>query len=233
MSGSVEALLKTWACTAKHAVPIVLKSKLKQLGRSEVNQHIRTWTDESLRIADIKVEVEGLEHIEATKNYVVLSNHQSSYDIFAMFATFPGTLRMAAKEELYRIPIFGDALHAAEFIKVERERGERARYAVEVAKKRIASGISVWMAPEGTRSIDGSLLPFKKGGFVLAINTQTPILPATIIDTRKVLPSDAWLPRTGRTIKVVFHAPIPTVDLTYEDRSNLLEQTRRAIESAL
>src|SRR5690606_30789925 len=128
---------------------------------------------------------------------VLMSNHRSYYDIPTVFRAVPGRVRMVAKKELFRVPIFGPAMLASGFVKVDRERRESAIASLRESQRLLESGTRVWIAPEGTRSRDGRLGPFKSGGFHLALSAGVPILPMALEGTEKILPHDGVRVRKG------------------------------------
>jgi 1-acyl-sn-glycerol-3-phosphate acyltransferase len=138
-----------------------------------------------------------------------MSNHQSHLDIPILYATLPSpTIRMLGKKELFQIPIWGAALRAAEFVEVDRANHARAMRSIERAAELIRDGVSIWIAPEGTRSRDGRVGPLKKGGFHLACDTHTPIVPVAIRGTIDVLPRGTRAMRTGHRVDVMLGAPL-------------------------
>jgi 1-acyl-sn-glycerol-3-phosphate acyltransferase len=163
-----------------------------------------------------------------------MSNHQSLFDIPMLFqALRPMTLRMVAKTELYKIPVFGRTLTIAEFVELDRGDKGRARESLALAQRRLKSGINVWIAPEGTRSPTGRLAPFKGGGFKLALDTGARILPVTIEGTRHVMAAKARKVRRGERVDVTVHAPIDPQPFGRERRAELVALVRAAITSAL
>jgi 1-acyl-sn-glycerol-3-phosphate acyltransferase len=140
---------------------------------------------------------------------------------------------MIAKKEMFRVPFLGPAMAAAEFVNIDRGDNARAREALDIARKRIESGINIWIAPEGTRSEDGRLLPFKTGGFMLALQTGIPILPVTVIGTQDVLPAKRVRVYPGKRVGVRFHAPVDPTSFGTERRDELIEHVRRTIDSGL
>lgn len=230
--GSFALTVRAVAETLRSAVPTVVDGVLGR-GRQVCDRRIADWSSRLLRLADVELRVHGLERIPADETFVVMSNHQSHYDVPVLFQAFPRTLRMIAKKELYAIPVFGRALRAAEFVEVDRGDHQRAVDSIRVAAERIRSGINVWIAPEGTRSVDGALSPFKKGGFVLAIETRTRILPVTIVGTRGVVPAHSRRIRRGQRVDVEFQAPIDPARFGWERRDELVDAVRRAIAGGL
>ncbi len=220
--------------TLRISVPTVADALLGRLTRRACDRRLSDWSRRLLREAAIDLDVRGLPHATSTsETFVVMSNHQSNFDIPVLFQVFPGSMRMVAKTELYRIPIFGAAVRAAEFIEVDRKDKERARQSIELAKQRLGSGVHVWIAPEGTRSTTGRLAPFKKGGFVLALDTGARILPVTLDGTRFVLPPHSPRVHRGKRVTVQFHPPIDVASYGYDRRAELVAEVRSVIESAL
>jgi 1-acyl-sn-glycerol-3-phosphate acyltransferase len=164
-----------------------------------------------------------------------MSNHASHFDVPMIFQAFPRPVRMVAKKELFAIPVFGKAMRAAGFPEVDRRNRARAIEALERGSSLFSQGISLWIAPEGTRSRDGSLQPFKKGGFVLALERQIAILPIGIAGTREVLAPGSVNVRIDVPVHVHFGAPIaPSADAYSPDaRDALMRSTRDAITDAL
>ena len=138
-----------------------------------------------------------------------MSNHQSHLDIPVLYATLPSpTIRMLGKKELFRIPIWGRGLRAAEFIEVDRSNHARAIKSIEYAARLVRDGVSIYLAPEGTRSRDGSIGALKKGGFHLALATGAPIVPVAIRGTIDILPRGSRVMKTGQRVDVTIGAPI-------------------------
>jgi 1-acyl-sn-glycerol-3-phosphate acyltransferase len=163
---------------------------------------------------------------------VYVANHQSLFDIPALVLCMPADFRMVAKRELLYIPIFGWALWLAGFIFIDRSDREKAIRKLERTVRTIRRGRSVVVFAEGTRSPDGRLLPFKKGGFVLALQAGVPIVPVAIRGGAKVLSKGGLRVRPG-TIEVVFGAPVPTVDYALHNKDELISTVRERIAAGL
>ena len=192
----------------------------------------RWWSRSVTSFAGVKVVVDNRATLLPEEPYVFMANHASSLDIWAVFVAIPRRLRLIAKKQLARIPIFGWAMWAGRFIFIDRGNGVAARRSIEEAGRRIHDGDSVLIFPEGTRTRDGSLLPFKKGGFHLAIKAGVPIVPVALCGTRALMPSGSLLLRAG-AIKVIIGQPIPTQGLSDEDRVNLPGRVRGIVEVML
>jgi 1-acyl-sn-glycerol-3-phosphate acyltransferase len=146
-----------------------------------------------------------------------MSNHQSHMDIPMLYATLPSpTIRMLAKTELFRIPLWGRGLRAAEFIEVDRSNHQRAVQSIEHAGRLVRDGVSIYLAPEGTRSIDGRIGKLKKGGFHLALETGAPIVPVAIRGTINILRRGDRAMRSGQRVSVQIGAPIEVAERNIE-----------------
>ncbi len=168
----------------------------------------RAWAKTILRVCGVIVQVEGLEKINFTRNYIYVSNHASQFDIPAVIACIPDKIRIVYKKELEKIPIFGWGLkYGKTYIAIDRERSHHALQSLEKAAKKIRTGASVLVFGEGTRSVDGKLQPFKRGPFNLALKAGVPIVPVSIKGSYKILPKHSFRIRPG-TIKLILSSPI-------------------------
>jgi 1-acyl-sn-glycerol-3-phosphate acyltransferase len=192
----------------------------------------RHWARWILASCRIEVVVEGRDEIDSSGAYVVMSNHQSVFDIVALAATLPLSWRFVAKRELTRIPFFGWGLVAGGHIVIDRGQNERAVASLERAAERIREGVSVIIFPEGTRSETEDLRPFKSGGFHLALQARAPILPVSISGSRKITPRSSLRIESGR-ILVRYGSAISTAGIPIEDRDRLKQQVRAAIIDGL
>jgi 1-acyl-sn-glycerol-3-phosphate acyltransferase len=193
----------------------------------------RCWTWAILRLGKISINVMGLDQIDPRQAYVFVANHQSNIDIPVLIQSLMAhQLRWIAKKELLWIPLFGWALWASKHIPLDRADSRSAMKSLRTARERIRAGISVVVFPEGTRSRDGTLLQFKKGGVLLALQTGTPIVPVTINGSRKVLPVGAWCLRPG-TIEVIIGKPLAVAGFRPSNLRKLSAQVREAVEKYL
>jgi 1-acyl-sn-glycerol-3-phosphate acyltransferase len=186
------------------------------------------WCASLLFLSRVHVEADGLEHLPADGSYVVISNHSSHFDGPTLILSLPHPLYFVIKRELARIPLWGWAVVRLGFIAVDRDRSERARAQMQAAVDAIRAGRRVLIFPEGTRAPDDGMLPFKKGGFHLAVDAGVPIVPVAVNRSRQVLPKGQASPTAG-TIEVVVGQPIPTAGLGHEDVDRLTAATRAAI----
>jgi 1-acyl-sn-glycerol-3-phosphate acyltransferase len=192
----------------------------------------RWWARGVLGSAGVRVVVRSHTTLEPRRSYVFMANHLSSVDIWAVLVAVPVPLRFIAKKQLGTIPLFGWAMRAGRFIFIDRQNPVAARRSIDEAARRIRSGQSVVMFPEGTRSRDGTLGPFKKGGFHLAISSGADIIPVAIRGTRELMPRGAILIRPG-TVSFQMGEPIPTAGLSTNDRDDLLHRVRDQIAAML
>ena len=187
------------------------------------------WGRSNLALSGVSMSVSGDEFIDENQPYIVMANHQSYYDVFALIGYLPLPLKWVMKRELRKIPIFGVACEKVGHIYVDRGSSEKAQNSLKAAGEKIRAGSSVAFFPEGTRSPDGKLQPFKKGGFVMALEAKVPILPVTVVGGRKILPKGSLRILPG-SMKIIIHEPIPVNEYTYETKEKLIERVREVIE---
>ena len=188
----------------------------------------RTWSRMIARTVGARVEVRGVEALREGESYVFLSTHQSYTDIPVMLGYLPAQLRIAAKREVFQIPFLGWHMRRAGHISINRGSTQEAVEALRRAAAEIRPGVSVFLFPEGTRTRDGSLQPFKKGGFRFALQTGLPVVPVTILGTRQLLPRDSFVFRPG-PVRMHLDPPVPTAGLTDADLPALMQTVRDAM----
>jgi 1-acyl-sn-glycerol-3-phosphate acyltransferase len=219
------------------SAPTVVDAMRGRLSRAACDERLESWAAHVVRNAGIVVTVHGRENIEKGKTYVLMSNHQSHYDVAVLYYVLGGAVRMVAKKELFALPVFGRAMRAAGFVEVDRQNRERAIASLDEAKRLLAEGTQIWIAPEGTRSPTGELMPFKKGGFVIAQDVGAPILPISIQGTRSILPAHGMRSRGGVQVTVTIHPSIAPDRFAGLDRKAAREammgEVRRLVASAL
>jgi 1-acyl-sn-glycerol-3-phosphate acyltransferase len=177
----------------------------------------QAWADAILALYGVRVRTRCLAEFDPRAPYVIMSNHRSQFDILAVIAGLrEHQLRWVAKKELTRVPVLGWALKHTGHIIIDRSNPEQAIASLRAARTQMERGISVVLFPEGTRSEAGqSLLPLKKGGFMLALETGFPIVPVVVRGSREILPRGSWCAAAGE-IEVVVGAPIPVAGVTRE-----------------
>jgi 1-acyl-sn-glycerol-3-phosphate acyltransferase len=203
------------------------------LGSPRLAFHCGTiWSWCLCRVNLTRVEVRGREHADRHRSYVLMSNHQSHFDVLAFYGHWGRQFRWVIKKSLRNVPGLGWYCAAGGHIFIDRSSREAAIRSLRSARPLLKGGISVMIFPEGTRSRDGRLGPFKKGGFMIALDLGLPILPITITGSRHVLPARSWLPLPGR-ITITVHEPIDTSQVTAAERDQLMQQVRESIASGL
>ena len=188
----------------------------------------RFWGKSILVVSGVKVCVKGLSNIDLSAPYIYMPNHQSNFDIPVLLGHLTVQFRWLAKMELFKIPIFGRAMRKAGYISIDRYHRESAIESLKVAANKIKNGVSVLIFPEGTRSRDGKIQPFKKGGFVMAIDSGIPIVPVVITGTRAIMPKGRFRVYPGH-VSMFIRKPIDTSTYIRETKEVLMESVRRVI----
>jgi 1-acyl-sn-glycerol-3-phosphate acyltransferase len=190
----------------------------------------RIWSWLILRTSGIRTRVEGLENLAGLNTAIYCANHQSAMDIPILFVNLPVQFRFVAKRSLFKLPFLGWHLTRSGHIPVDRGRPKGARMSLDAAARKIRAGSSVLLFPEGHRSRDGKLLPFRSGSFYLAIQSGVPIVPITLNGTRAVLKPDTHHVRPGLT-EMIVHPPIATSTLKRDDLDALAAKVKAQIAS--
>jgi 1-acyl-sn-glycerol-3-phosphate acyltransferase len=190
------------------------------------------WSWCLCRLNFTRVVMRGREHAEPDRSYVIMSNHQSQFDVLAFYGHWGRQFRWVIKEELRRIPGLGWYCAAGGHVFIDRSSSEAAIASLRAARPLLEGGISLMIFPEGTRSRDGRLGPFKKGGFMTALDLGLPILPVSISGSRHVLPRRSARPLPG-TIRIQVHEPIDPTRYGVERREELMRDVREAIADGL
>lgn len=222
------------------SAPTFVEAILGTVSREVCDARLADWAARVVANTGMAITVRGREHLPPAGDPVgciIMSNHQSHYDVAVIYHVLGSAIRMVAKRELFELPIFGRAIREAGFVSIDRGNTKSAIASLEGVKEQLASGIPVWIAPEGTRSRTGQLLPFKKGGFVLSLDTGAPILPVSIRGTREVLRSRGVRTRHGVEVVVTIHEAVDPSRFSAlprrAARDALAEEVRRAIASGL
>jgi 1-acyl-sn-glycerol-3-phosphate acyltransferase len=183
-----------------------------------------------VRLTGVRVETVGLDRLDPTRAYIFMSNHLSNLDPPIQIPLIPRRTSVMVKKELFKTPILGPAMRMASLVPVDRGNRDAGIDAVREAKKVVEQGISMTIYPEGHRSFDGKLLPFKKGPFYLAVECGVPVVPVTITGTHYAMPKGRFAVKPG-VVTVIFHSPIEPQD--FGGRECLMEKMRTVIESGL
>jgi 1-acyl-sn-glycerol-3-phosphate acyltransferase len=221
------------AHTLAISVPTIVEAVRGRVTVEGCDARLRKWATGLLDHAEVSRKIVNAERATTGETFIVMSNHKSLYDVPLLIESFPHTLRMVTKSELFRVPIWGQAMREAGFVEIDRKNSARAKEQLEVAKQRLAAGVNVWIAPEGTRSRSGELGPFKSGGFRLAIATGFRILPVAIRGTEKILRADGVLVNRGASVELEYGAPIDPAPFGNARRAELVSVVRDAIQAML
>jgi 1-acyl-sn-glycerol-3-phosphate acyltransferase len=196
---------------------------------------LRRWAAYLLKVVRVTWEIKDSHQIALMpgRPYIIMSNHRSHYDIPLIFVSLPGSIRMLTKKELFKIPIWGRAMEAAEFLSIDRRNHEQALRDMEEAKRMMEGGVVLWVAPEGTRSRTGNMLPFKKGGFMLALQMGALIIPVGIKDSENILKPDSSDFYFDQKVRVNIGKPIDASLYDIEQRDKLMHDVEHAITGLL
>lgn len=222
--------------TATTSLRSVLKSYFGTPTRPWVDKTIHHWIDQLLNEVKVQYTVINPHQVEPQPGQatILMCNHSSAYDIPLGFKTFPNhSIRMLAKKELSRIPLLGKGMTAAEFPFIDRKNRYQAIKDLACAQKLMESGIILWIAPEGTRSKDGSLKPFKKGAFITAIQAKATIIPIGIKGAYEILPAKSLRINLNQKAEIHIGKPIDSSTFSLENKEELIELTFNAIKELL
>lgn len=190
------------------------------------------WANLNCILTPVIVKVEGRENIDPKQSYVIVVNHQSAYDIIVLYARLGIYFKWLMKKEIRKIPGIGFGSQAIGHILIDRSSIKAAIETINSAKSKIKDGTSVVIFPEGTRSKNHEMLPFKKGAFWIAFDLNLPILPVTINGTRKILPSGTMNLLPGKA-EIIIHPAININDFSKDNIPDLIEKTRSSIISGM
>jgi 1-acyl-sn-glycerol-3-phosphate acyltransferase len=213
--------------TAVISLAAVLASLLFRKGHI-VRRLAHLWAKILLFIAGTKVEIIGREHVIRGRPQIFMANHQSDFDILIFLAALPVDFLWIVKQELFKVPIFGSAMKRAGYISIDRQNHGKAMQSVAEAAECLRKGFSIATFPEGTRSKEGKLLPFKQGMFYLAIETGAPIIPITLIGSGTIMEKQSLTVNKGK-ITMVIDAPVEVSGYAIETRAVLTEAVRNII----
>ena len=185
----------------------------------------RFWANSILWVSRVKITVSGAEKLNPNRSYIYMANHQSNADIPLLLGRLPVQFRWLAKAELFKIPVFGRAMRGVGYISIDRSNRKSAFESLERAARTIRNGTSLLIFPEGTRSRDGHILPFKKGGFVLSVDSGVPIVPIIIRGTRDIIPKGNFMIRPAPVTMQILD-PVDTAGYTRKTKDALLEHIR-------
>jgi 1-acyl-sn-glycerol-3-phosphate acyltransferase len=197
-------------------------------GEQKAHKVANIWAKLLLILTNTRVRVIGAEHILVGKPQIFMANHQSDFDILIVLAFIPAQFRWIVKKELFHMPVFGAAMRNAGYIEIDRQNHEKAMISIEQAARKIREGKSIMSFPEGTRSGDGKIGPFKKGMFHLAIKSGVPIIPISIIGAGEIMPKRSFRVNPGN-ITLVIGEPVDVTGYSIEKRQELIDRVRDVI----
>lgn len=224
---------RTCLSTVYFSMKAILVARFAKNPRRWGDICVRGWSKNILALINLNYKIIKQVPIEylSDRRYILMSNHSSLYDIPLIFLTLPGSIRMVAKSELRKIPVFGKAMAMHEFVFIHRGNREQALKDLEATKKNMQNGIIPWMAPEGTRSRTGKMLPFKKGGFMLALQTDAIIIPIGIRGIHDVLPPKQkhFELNLGTHVEVHVGKPIDSKAYCFRTRDKFMKAVENSI----
>ena len=191
------------------------------------------WAKLCLLYSGVRVEVHGHHHLLPGQSYVIVANHLSQFDIFVLYGYLGVDFRWVMKHELRKIPVIGICCEKLGHVFINRDNTEAAIASLNEARARLANGASVLFFPEGTRSHDGQLKPFKKGAFKMAQDLHIPVLPVTLSGTFDILPAGTLRLHPGATARLILHPPLTVTGHSDTELQTLVRQSRAAIATPL
>lgn len=221
---SLYAFVGLFYTSAMALVYLGLGGKNQRIVNALIYQYV--WF-QTIFFGGVRLRIVGAEHLDRTQTYIVTFNHASLMDPpigYYVLARLGFHTRMLGKAELFRIPVLGHALRAVKFVEVNRRDLAAALKSYKQLRANMATGISYWVAAEGTRSPDGRLKTFKKGGFITAIQTQSLLLPICIKGSQRVIPKSGWVVRAFMPVTVVIGPPIDASQYTLEQKEELMQR---------
>ena len=217
-------LMKTAFYTVRTCIKTIFKSINRTLTAQWCDEELQRWIGHVLKVIQVQYTIINPNHVTPQPGVptIIMCNHTSLFDIPISYTVFPHiSLRMLAKKELFNIPFFGKAMTLAKFPCINRHNRKQAIQDLQIVEGMLKSGIVMWIAPEGTRSLDGKLGPLKKGGMITAINTHATIIPIGIRGANKILPAKTFKLSLGQPIEVHVGKPIDTNRFTLNQKDQL------------
>jgi 1-acyl-sn-glycerol-3-phosphate acyltransferase len=222
-------LLSVVLLTLLFGAPALLAGVFDRSGRMP-HRFVRLWARLVLGAFGVQVETSGLENL-VDGPVLYAANHSSALDIPIVFGYLPADFRVIHKKSLILIPIIGWFLFLAGHIPIDRSRAFRAKRSLESAARRIAGGTSVVAFPEGTRSSDGRVGPFKRGSFLLALNAGVPVVPLSLVGVKRLIPRGVLSFRSG-TVRLQVLPAVPLAGRSPEEAQTLADEVREAVVKA-
>jgi len=228
---SVWTIITTVIYTLLLGIPVIVTAIFSKTGCIPYRLGL-SWAWLVLKTNRVRIQIEGFEKIVRTRSYVFIANHSSNLDPPALALGLHNQLRFVTKKSLANIPVFGWAVKMARMILIDRSDSSHARKTINKAISELRNGISAYFFAEGTRSMDGKLQKFKKGGIMLALKAKLPIVPVTVVDSYKLLPKNAMRIKSG-VVRIIVGDPIDTSAFSEKDRDYLINAVRLVIKGNL
>ena len=225
-------LLAFWFTAIAILAPFLIALRLLTGNENMIYSPVRLFVRLGLWLVGVRVEVTGRERLDPAQPYIFTPNHQSMLEV-PLFVTYLGrNPAYLAKKEVFKYPIFGYGIGLMGVVPVDRSNSPAAVESAKAATELLRNGKSYVVYPEGTRSPDGRLLPFKKGAFMMAIEAGVPVVPVTVSGATRIMPK-AKIEVHPSTVRLTIHDPIPTTGYSRENVNELVAQARRQVLSGL
>lgn len=217
------------------SLKVIYHYKRKNLTRDRLDKIMIKWGKSTLGLYNTKV----VKHqdpgfaFDPNEKYIIISNHNSLFDVPIIYSAVEPTVRLMAKRELLKYPIWGHAIMAAEVPVIDRHNRTQAIKDLARAKEILSQNVKIWISPEGTRPLDGKLGPFKKGAFIMAIETGAKILPIAIKGSHELLPAKTTNVKYNQTIDLMYGTPIDASKYSISNKEELIETARNQMKALL
>jgi 1-acyl-sn-glycerol-3-phosphate acyltransferase len=225
-------LLAFWFSAIALIAPFLIALVVITKNENIIYTPVRFFIKAGLAMVQVRVAVTGLERLDPKQTYIFTPNHQSLIEVPLWVAYLGRNIAYLGKKEVFKYPIFGYGIRLVGVVPVDRSNSPAAVESAKLATENIRRGKSYVVYPEGTRSSDGGLLPFKKGAFMMAIDAGVPVVPITISGATRIMPK-AQIKIFPSTVRVTIHEPIPTTGYSKSNIAELMDKTREKIFSAL
>lgn len=212
-------------------VSLVIGIPLSMIDQRYLQRIARLWAQLGLWLAGVRIVAKGQENLPTEGPAIYMANHQSNFDIPALLTLLPPGFGFLAKIELFRIPLFSWGMRQMNCVPIDRSNRVKAMASLQRVVDQVRQGLRLMIFPEGTRSRDGRLLPFKKGGFLLAIDAVARIVPIAIDGSWSIMPKTTWRIRPG-TVHITILPPVETADFSEANKDLLIDQIEQQILSA-
>lgn len=213
------------------SLKVIYYTLIRKALKPRIEDAMKQWGDDTVRYIDSELVVNdphGMNQLSG-KKIIIISNHESLFDIPIIYAGMSGPIRMVAKKELSRVPIWGRAMKLADVPLIDRKNKKEAVKSLQFAGSLLEKGVKIWIAPEGTRTRDGQLQKFKKGAFVMAIQTGATIIPVGIKGAYDIMPPKTTDLNLGRTITLNIGEPIDASEYTMANKDELIQRAEAVV----